>query len=98
MKVTSIASSTALLSVMFLFAAGSAHAADVAVPAEKCDAAWSMASPGGDTIAKGAATPLVLDFTMVDSNKDGAIDKDEFNKACSAGLVKADEVTVNDMK
>jgi len=29
-----------------------------------------MASPGGDTIAKGPATPLVLDFTMVDSNKD----------------------------
>jgi EF hand len=43
-------------------------------------------------------TPLVLDFTMVDSNKDGAIDKDEFNKACSAGLVKADEATVKDMK
>jgi hypothetical protein len=98
MKIASIAGSTALLSVMFLFAAGNAYAANVAVPAEKCDAAWSMASPGGDTIAKGAATPLVLDFTMVDSNKDGVIDKDEFNKACSAGLVKADEATVNDMK
>ena len=57
-----------------------------------------MASPGGDTMAEGAATPLVLDFTMVDSNKDGAIDQDEFNQACSAGLVKADEATVNDMK
>jgi hypothetical protein len=98
MKVVSIASSTVLLTVMFVYTAGSAYAADVAVPAEKCDAAWTMASPAGDTIAKGAATPLVLDFTMVDSNKDGAIDKDEFNKACSAGLVKADEATVNDMK
>jgi len=57
-----------------------------------------MASPGGDTIAKGAVTPLVLDFTMVDSDKDGTIDKDEFNKACSAGLVKADEATVKNMK
>ncbi|MGD0533393.1 MAG: hypothetical protein ABSA62_14285 [Methyloceanibacter sp.] len=57
-----------------------------------------MASPGGDTIAKDAATPLVLDFTMVDSDKDGTIDKDEFNKACSAGLVKADEATVKNMK
>jgi Ca2+-binding EF-hand superfamily protein len=57
-----------------------------------------MASPGGDTLSEGAATPLVLDFTMVDSNKDGAIDQDEFNKACSAGMVKADEATVNDMK
>jgi len=99
MKLTTIASSAALLSAgLLIFAGSTAQAADVAVPAEKCDSAWSMASPGGDTIAKGAATPLVLDFTMVDSNKDGAIDKDEFNKACSAGLVKADEATVKDMK
>jgi Ca2+-binding EF-hand superfamily protein len=42
--------------------------------------------------------PLVLDFTMVDTNKDGSIDKDEFNKACSAGLVQTDEATVKDMK
>ena len=42
--------------------------------------------------------PVVLDFTMVDSNKDGAIDKDEFSKACSSGLVKANEATVKDMK
>jgi hypothetical protein len=68
---------------MGLAGAGSiAQAADVAVPADKCAAAWSMASPGSDTLAKGAATPLVLNFTMVDSNKDGAIDQDEFNKAC----------------
>ena len=79
-------------------AAGMAQAADVAVPAEKCDAAWHMASPHGDTIANGAAVPVVLDFTMVDSNKDGAIDKDEFSKACSSGLVKANEATVKDMK
>jgi hypothetical protein len=51
------------------FAGSGAQAADVAVPPEKCKAAWSMASPGGDTIAKGAVTPVVLDFTMVDSNK-----------------------------
>ena len=96
MKLT-VTSGAVLLSAMFLFV-GSAQAADVAVPPEKCDAAWSMASPGGDTLAEGAATPLVLDFTMVNSNKDGAIDQDEFNKACSAGMVKADEATVNDMK
>ena len=71
---------------------------DAVVPPEKCDAAWSMASPDGDTIAKGAAVPIVLDFTMVDSNADGAIDKDEFNKACSAGMVKADEATVSSME
>ena len=91
-----------LTSLTFLvgagFAGSGAQAADMAVPPEKCNAAWTMASPGGDTIAKGAAVPVVLDFTMVDTNADGAIDKDEFNKACSAGLVKADEATVNKMK
>jgi len=96
MRMLTLASLTFLVGAGF---AGSvAQAADMAVPPEKCDAAWSMASPDGDTIAKGAAVPVVLDFTMVDSNADGAIDKDEFNKACSAGMVKADEATVNKMK
>jgi hypothetical protein len=40
----------------------------------------------------------VLNFTMVDSNKDGKVDADEFNAACTAGLVQADEATVADMK
>jgi hypothetical protein len=75
-----------------------ALAANVVVPKEKCDAAWHMASPNGDTIANGASVPVVLNFTMVDSNKDGAIDADEFSKACSSGLVQADEATVKDMK
>jgi hypothetical protein len=79
-------------------AAGSAVAANVPVPAEKCDAAWSMASPNGDTLSKGADVPFVLDFTMVDSNNDATIQADEFNKACSAGKVKADEATVQNMK
>ena len=97
MKLTTVASTAALLGGMLVFA-GTAQAANVPVPPEKCNSAWSMASPGGDAIAKGTTTPLVLDFTMVDSNKDGSIDKDEFNKACSAGLVKSDEATVKDMK
>ena len=59
-----------LTSLTLLFAAGDftggALAADVAVPAEKCDAAWSMASPNGDAIAKDTTVAFVLDFTMVD--------------------------------
>jgi hypothetical protein len=35
-----------------------------------------MASPNGETIAKDAATPFVLNFAMMDSNNDGAIDQD----------------------
>jgi hypothetical protein len=75
-----------------------AFAANVVVPKEKCEAAWKMASPGGDAIAGGADVPVVMNFTMVDSNKDGKIDADEFNKACTSGLVQADEATVANMK
>ncbi len=78
--------------------AGGALAATVPVPAEKCNAAWAMASPNGDTIAKGADVPFVLDFTMVDSNKNATIEADEFNKACSAGKVQANQATVDNMK
>lgn len=77
---------------------GGALAAKIPVPAEKCNAAWTMASPNGDTISKGANVPFVLDFVMVDSNKDAVIKADEFNKACSEGKVKADEATVQNMK
>ena len=79
-------------------ATGGALAANVPVPAEKCNAAWTMASPNGDTIAKGADVPFVLDFMMVDSNSDAVIQADEFNKACSAGKVKANQATVDNMK
>jgi hypothetical protein len=78
--------------------AGGAFAANIPVPSEKCDAAWAMASPNGDTLSKGANVPFVLNFTMVDSNKDAAITADEFNKACSTGKVQADEATVHNLK
>jgi hypothetical protein len=78
--------------------AGTALAANIPVPAEKCNAAWAMASPNGDAISKDANVPFVLNFTMLDSNKDAAIDAAEFNKACSSGKVQADEATVHNMK
>jgi hypothetical protein len=98
MKLTTIASGAALLSAMIVFAGGSVQAANAVVPPEKCEAAWHMASPAGDTIAKGKVMPFVLDFTMVDTDKNGVIEKDEFTKACSAGMVTADEATVKNMK
>ncbi len=80
------------------FAASAALAANVVVPKEKCAAAWKMASPHGDAIASGAKVPVVINFTMVDSNKDGKVDATEFNKACTGGLIQADEATVKNMK
>jgi hypothetical protein len=95
MKLVNLTCLAGLLAIGF--GSSVALAADMAVPADKCNKAWSMASPGGDTISKGANVPFVMDFTMVDSDKSGTITKDEFNKACSSGMVKADAATVKTM-
>lgn len=95
MKIHTMVLSAALATIAFSTAA---FAATVPVPSEKCNAAWEMASPNGDTLAKGANVPFVLDFTMVDSNSDAVIAADEFSKACAAGKVKANQATVDNMK
>lgn len=71
--------------------------AGVAQAAVDCDSAWRMASPDGKTLSKGQTVDYVLNFTMVDTSKDGQIDQEEFGKACGKGLIKADAVTAKDM-
>jgi len=95
MKFTTL---TCLVSVLALGIGTAQAATGNSVDAETCKKAWSMASPGGDTLSEGQATPYVLDFSMVDSNKDAKIDASEFNAACDKGLVKADAATIKDME
>jgi len=97
MKLTTLASTVALVTVGLAFS-GVAQAAKDSLDPSQCNAAWSMASPNGETLSEGKAVDYVIDFTMVDSNQDGQISQDEFNKACSNGLVKADAATVKDMQ
>ena len=40
-----------------------------------CQDVWKMAAPNGDTLAKDKAVPFVVNFEMVDSDKDGKISK-----------------------
>jgi hypothetical protein len=86
-----------LLMVGFGFS-GVALAAQDSLDPSKCNAAWNMASPNGETLPKGKAVDYVINFSMVDSNQDGQISADEFNKACNKGLVKADAATAKDMQ
>ncbi|MGH6866653.1 MAG: hypothetical protein ACREDO_10905 [Methyloceanibacter sp.] len=95
-----LATKTCLTVALLLGLGGLAQAADEAgkpLDTEACKAAWSMASPNGETISEDKAVKYVINFTMVDSDKDGQISADEFNKGCEAGMVKADEATVKDM-
>ena len=87
----------AAITLTFTLGTAAAYAQDNALDADACKKAWSMASPDGETLSKDKAVDYVTNFEMVDSNTDAAIDADEFNAACTKGLVKADAATVKDM-
>ena len=64
-----------------------------------CQDVWKMAAPNGDTLAKDKAVPFVVNYEMVDTDKDGKISQSEFQAGCGAGWIqKPDASTVNDMK
>ena len=64
-----------------------------------CQSAWEMASPNGDTLSGDKAIPYVVNFQMVDTNKDGKIAGDEFKAGCGKGWIQnADAATAKDMK
>jgi hypothetical protein len=70
-------------------------AANVAQAAEKgkplddaqCKAAWTIVSPHGDAISKDKAVQTIIDFSMVDTNKDAVVDADEFKAGCKSGWI-----------
>ena len=64
-----------------------------------CQDLWKMAAPDGDTLAKDKAAPFVVNYEMVDTDKDGKISQSEFQAGCGKGWIqKPDASTVNDMK
>ena len=65
----------------------------------KCESVWKMASPNGDTLAQDKAVPFVVNFQMVDTDKDGKISADEFKTGCGKGWIQEpDAATVKDMQ
>ena len=64
-----------------------------------CQDVWKMATPAGDMLSKDKATPFVVNYEMVDTDKDGSISQSEFQMGCDKGWIqKADASTVDDMK
>jgi hypothetical protein len=70
-------------------AANGAQAAEKGAPLDDahCKAAWTIVSPNGAAISKGQPAPSIIDWTMVDTNKDAKIDADEFKAGCAAGWI-----------
>jgi Ca2+-binding EF-hand superfamily protein len=55
----------------------------------KCQSVWKMASPNGDTLSQDKAVPFVVNYQMVDTDKEGKISADEFRPvAARAGFKK----------
>jgi hypothetical protein len=63
-----------------------------------CQNVWKMASPNGDTLAGDKALPYILNFQMVDTDKDGKISAAEFKTGCGKGWIQsADASTTKEM-
>jgi hypothetical protein len=55
---------------------------------DKCKAVWSLTEREGDTLSQGKAAPFIVNFEMVDTNKDGKVTQEEFTEGCAKGLVQ----------
>ena len=63
-----------------------------------CQSVWKMASPNGDTLSGDKAVPFIVNFQMVDTDKDGKISAAEFKTGCGKGWVQsADASTTKEM-
>ena len=91
MKLAILICATFLIGAGFICTATGTQAAETWGPAPDdagCQAAWTIVSPNGATLSKDQAVPYIIDFTMVDTNKDEAMDADEFKTACLGGYSK----------
>ena len=63
-----------------------------------CQNVWKMASPNGDTMSGDKAAPFIVNFQMVDTDKDGKISAAEFKTGCGKGWIQsADASTTKEM-
>ena len=63
-----------------------------------CQSLWNVASPDGETLSGDMALPYIVNFQMVDTDKDGEISVAEFKTACGKGWVQsADASTTKEM-
>jgi hypothetical protein len=54
----------------------------------KCKAVWGMTEREGDVLVADKAAPFIVNFEMVDTNKDGKVSQDEFTQGCKNGWVQ----------
>jgi hypothetical protein len=100
MKLATLTCVTVLLSAGYAFAGGGAPVPEgsqdpkasgrptAVLDDAKCQSVWKMASPDGDTLSQDKAVPFVVNFQMVDTDKDGKISQAEFTTGCGNGWIQ----------
>jgi hypothetical protein len=79
-----------LASALAIAAAIPASAGDMKMTQAQCDTLWKQANPSNAaTITESAAQAYISDVKAANPDGDGTLDKAEFSKACSSGLVKS---------
>ena len=110
MKFATFTAAAVLLSAGYAFAGGGAPVPEGSQTGEpsgrpsavldnaQCQSVWKMASPNGDTLAGDKAVPYIVNFQMVDADKDGKISAAEFKTGCGKGWIQsADASTTKEM-
>lgn len=102
MRVSTLAALAVILSAGTAFAGGGAPVPETpeggppsgrpsaVLDDAKCEELWSMTERDGDTLSEGKAARFVVNFQMVDTDKDGSISQDEFKEGCKKGLIQAE--------
>ena len=85
MRLTILTCATILAGAVSVQAADKGKSLDDA----QCKATWTIVSPNGAAISKDKPVPYIIDWTMVDTNKDATIDANEFKAGCAAGWIAA---------
>src|SRR5919106_2335907 len=100
MKTAIVSTVVALLSVGPAFAGGGAPVPEkpeggppsgrpgAVLDPDKCKEVWGLTERQGDTLSKDKAAPFIVNFEMVDTNKDGKVSQDEFTEGCAKGWVQ----------
>lgn len=110
MKLATFTAVAVLMSAGYAFAGGGAPVPEGSQTGEPsgrpsavlddaaCQSIWKKASPEGDTLSGDMAGPYVVNFQMVDTDKDGKISAAEFKTGCGKGWVQsADASTTKEM-
>jgi hypothetical protein len=110
MKLATFTAMAVLLSAGYAFAGGGApipEGSQAGDPSGRpsavlddaaCQGVWKLASPDGDTLAGDKALPYIVNFQMVDTDKDGKISAAEFKTGCGKGWIQsADASTTKEM-